>query len=167
MPRRRIWSARQRAALFDLPADEAALLRRSESPFEKIGRSPRHDSSNRDNVHGHDRSGTIDESRRRSRHGAAGAGVARAHLGTSATMPALPKRHRQKRAKARPGPGRCAHHALRPSRTTPARSRSLRRFFGDIWCAGPTSRTCEQVPGPAAMPAETCSREFCTAGAVR
>ena len=27
MPRRSIWSARQRAALFDLPADEAALLR--------------------------------------------------------------------------------------------------------------------------------------------
>ena len=27
MPRRSIWSARQRAALFDLPTDEAALLR--------------------------------------------------------------------------------------------------------------------------------------------
>ena len=27
MPRRSIWSARRRAALFDLPADEAALLR--------------------------------------------------------------------------------------------------------------------------------------------
>ena len=27
MPRRSIWSARQRAALFDLPMDEAALLR--------------------------------------------------------------------------------------------------------------------------------------------
>ena len=27
MPRRNIWSARQRAALFDLPTDEAALLR--------------------------------------------------------------------------------------------------------------------------------------------
>ena len=27
MPRRRIWSARQRAALFDLPTDEASLLR--------------------------------------------------------------------------------------------------------------------------------------------
>ncbi len=72
-----------------------------------------------------------------------------------------------KNARKRGQAGRCAHHALRPSRTTPARSRSLRRFFGDIWCAGPTSRTCEQVPGPAAMPAETCSREFCTAGAVR
>ena len=29
MPRRSIWSARQRAALFDLPTDEAALLRHS------------------------------------------------------------------------------------------------------------------------------------------
>ena len=27
MPRRSIWSARQRAALFDLPTDEATLLR--------------------------------------------------------------------------------------------------------------------------------------------
>ena len=27
MPRRSIWSARQRGALFDLPTDEAALLR--------------------------------------------------------------------------------------------------------------------------------------------
>ena len=27
MPRRSIWSARQRAALFELPTDEAALLR--------------------------------------------------------------------------------------------------------------------------------------------
>ena len=27
MPRRSIWSPRQRAALFDLPTDEAALLR--------------------------------------------------------------------------------------------------------------------------------------------
>ena len=27
MPRRSIWSARQRAALFDLPTDEAALVR--------------------------------------------------------------------------------------------------------------------------------------------
>ena len=27
MPRRSIWSARQRPALFDLPTDEAALLR--------------------------------------------------------------------------------------------------------------------------------------------
>ena len=27
MPRRSIWSARQRAALFDLPTDEASLLR--------------------------------------------------------------------------------------------------------------------------------------------
>ena len=27
MPRRSIWSARQRAELFDLPTDEAALLR--------------------------------------------------------------------------------------------------------------------------------------------
>ena len=27
MPRRSIWRARQRAALFDLPTDEAALLR--------------------------------------------------------------------------------------------------------------------------------------------
>ena len=56
-------------------------------------------------------------------------------------MPALPKRHRRERAKARPGPGRCAHHALKPSRTTPGRSRSLRRSSGDVWCVGPTSRT--------------------------
>ena len=37
-----------------------------------------------------------------SRHGAAGAGAARAHRGTSAPMPAMPKRHRRERAKARP-----------------------------------------------------------------
>ena len=38
-------------------------------------------------------------------------------------------------------PGRCAHHALKPLRTTPGRSRSLRRSSGDVWCVGPTSRT--------------------------
>ena len=39
MPRRSIWSARQRAALFDLPTDEAALLRhytRSDDDIEHI-----------------------------------------------------------------------------------------------------------------------------------
>ena len=39
MPRRGIWSARQRAALLDLPADEAALLRHytlSEDDIEHI-----------------------------------------------------------------------------------------------------------------------------------
>ena len=40
MPRRSIWSARQRAALFDLPTDEAALLRHytlSDDDIEQIG----------------------------------------------------------------------------------------------------------------------------------
>ena len=39
MPRRSIWSARQRAALFDLPTDEAALLRHytlSDDDIERI-----------------------------------------------------------------------------------------------------------------------------------
>ena len=39
MPRRSIWSAYQRAALFDLPADEAALLRHytlSDDDIERI-----------------------------------------------------------------------------------------------------------------------------------
>ena len=40
MPRRSVWSARQRSALFDLPTDEAALLRHytlSDDDIEHIG----------------------------------------------------------------------------------------------------------------------------------
>ena len=37
MPRRSIWSARQRAALFDLPTDEAALLRHYTLSDDDIG----------------------------------------------------------------------------------------------------------------------------------
>ena len=57
--------------------------------------------------------------------------------------------------------GRCAHRVLKPSSTTPASSRSHRHSSGNAWCAGQTSRTCEQAPAPAATPAETCSRGCC------
>ena len=43
MPIRSIWSARQHAALFDLPMDEAALLRHytlSDDDIEQIRRTP-------------------------------------------------------------------------------------------------------------------------------
>ena len=96
-------------------------------------------------------------------HGARGS-RARAHGGAPATMPALPKRHRRESAVR---PGRSAHRAPRPSRTRPTSSRSNRRSSGDAWCAGQTSRTCEQAPGPAATPAETCSRGSCAASAAR
>ena len=68
---------------------------------------------------------TIRESCRRSPHGAACAGAARAHRGTPATMPALPKRHRRERAKARSG--LVGLHTVRPShrgRDPPARDRT-------------------------------------------
>ena len=81
--------------------------------------------SARDTVHGHDRSGAIRESRRRSPHGTACAGVARTHRGPPATMPALPKRHRRERAKA--WPGLVGVHTVRPGhrgRRPPARDRT-------------------------------------------
>ena len=76
-------------------------------------------------LHTHPRrmgSGTIGESCRRSPHDEACAGTARAHRGPPATMPALPKRHRQERAKARPS--LVGLHTVRPSqrgRDPPAR----------------------------------------------
>ena len=40
MPRGSIWSARQRAALFDLPMDEAALLRHQTLSDDDIEHTP-------------------------------------------------------------------------------------------------------------------------------
>ena len=68
---------------------------------------------------------TIRESRRRSPHSAVGAGAARTHRGTPATTPALPKRHRRERAKARPG--LVGLYTSRPGhrgRDSPARDRT-------------------------------------------
>ena len=62
---------------------------------------------------------------RRSPHSTACVGVARAHRGPSATMPALPKRHRRERAKARSG--LVGLHRVRPGhrgRDPPARDRT-------------------------------------------
>ena len=64
-------------------------------------------------------------------------------------------------------PGRSAHRAPGPSRTTPASLRSHRRCCRDAWCAGQTSRTFGPAPGPAAAPAETRSRESCASAAPR
>ena len=84
----------------------------TEFPYGHIGLLPCHGSSGRDTVHGHERSATIRESRRRSPHDAACAGVARAHRRTPATMPALPKLHRRERAKA--WPSLVGLHTVRP-----------------------------------------------------
>ena len=75
---------------------------------------------------------TIDESRRRSRHGwrwGCSSAPRDADDDAGAAEASSP---RTRESASRPD--RCAHHALRPSRTTPTRSRSLRRSSGDVWC---------------------------------